>query len=155
MTDKERALLILERWVSDLASKDRTWKNVSANFEELFSTLSENNISYDTAHDLAKDAISHHLPSDAMIRYTYKASKKRSYMSEKEFGEDWVKDITNKGYAAFHDFYKMEGEAPEKQYGNISAAEYNRLRERALSFPVLDLAALKKQMNGEGQKDEN
>ena len=155
MTDNEKAQRIFERWSGELVSKNKGWNHIDSNFEELFEALSDAEITLEIAEEIKKDAIQHHLPSDSMIKYTYKTSPQHKFKSEKEYGEDWKKGIEGKANAIFYLFYKIEGETlpKEKKYGNMSKAEYLRLQQRADSFPTLDIAKLKAQLK-QGGSDE-
>jgi hypothetical protein len=152
MTDNERAEKLanqlFERWTGELVSRNKGWNFVEDNFVSLFEALSDAEIPFEIAENIKKEAIPRHMPSNGMIKKTYQESPQRKFKTEREYGDNWKQGIEGKANSAFYLFYKIEGdEGPkEKKYGNMSAAEYHRLQQRADSFPVLDLAKLREEI---------
>ena len=151
MSDTKLARAIFEKWNANLKDKDRSWKGVPSNFEEIFDELSTAGVPFDAAYELLPSTIAAHMPSAAVARNTYKAYKGKQAKTEKEFIEDWKKYISDCGHQAFYVFYKANPNSEsttseEKKYGNMSAKEYRLQRSHADSFPVLDTAALEKRL---------
>lgn len=152
MSDAKLGRVIFERWNANLKDKDRSWKGVPSNFEELFYELSNSGVPFDASYELVREAIAAHLPSTAIARNTYRAYKGKQLKTEKEFIEDWKKYISDCAHQAFFVFYKADSDSEaspeEKKYGNMSVKEYKLQRSYADSFPVLDTAALEKRLEG-------
>jgi hypothetical protein len=157
MSDTKRAKLILERWSSELANKDRTSTNVVGNFEELFHDMWSANIPFDEAHKLLNEAIASHLPSQSIAKLTYKGLKSQIDKTYSEFLEDWKKSISNKATQAFYSFYPVDGEniKKKKKFGNMSIQEYNKQRKHIESFPVLDTDELQKKIDEMLKEEDN
>lgn len=142
-----KAKRILEKWIADLKDKDRSRPAVSGNFDELFHTLFESDVNFETARELLDDAVKAHLPASGLARKIYKDIKrgKATDKTEKEFVDEWCKHIKDCGYQSFYSLYSEDEVAPEeKKYGNMSAREYRAQRKYATSFPKVDLVALRK-----------
>ena len=144
----KKARLILERWVSDLQTKDRSIHKVSDNFDELFHNLWTAKVSFDIAHQLVDEAVSAHNPTDYVARFTYKNLKAQlNGQSFTDFVANWKKNIKDRAYQSFYTFYPIDGDdQEEKKYGSMSAQEYSKQRKYANTFPELDIDALKKQI---------
>ena len=146
--------LIFDEWKANLREKDRSAPAVSGNFEELFSELKRNNISFDEAYTILPKAIKAHQPSPGLARNQYKLLKstpKVAGLSEKEWTDKWNQDIHDKGTAAFFDSYPRpkvdtDDDGEPKIYGQMSAKEYKAQRKYADSFPRLDTEALERAM---------
>jgi len=136
--------LILEKWIADLANKDRTIANVANNFDELFQQWYHAGISFEEAYDLVEIAIKAHLPSAHMARSTYKLLKSKGpiYKTESEFIADWNKSIKDTGMQLFYNYFHINGENPvqveKKSYCNMSIAEYIKQRNYADSYPTIN-----------------
>jgi len=139
MTDRQRARRIFDRWRSSLVDRDRSINKVSENFDELFYELFKNDVSYDIAEDLSKEAIAAHLPNLSMAKYIYKRQAVRDQPFE-EFFTGWKELIADKGKRSFYTMYPIPDEKQEEEtYGNMSKQEYVRQRRYAAQFPELDL----------------
>lgn len=146
----KRASQIMKRWSAELDSKDKTIEAVTSNFEDLFYELWKASISFDDAESLISEAISIHLPDSFIAKQTYKRIKHvLKGKTFNEFMDSWKKKISDKAYQAFYTHYPIEGEnqKEEKKYGNMSAQEYSKQRRYADAFPVLDVDALKRQVD--------
>jgi len=143
MINRKVVKLILEKWIADLANKDRTINNVANNFDELFSEWYHAGISFEDAYALVEVAIKAHLPSAHMARSTYRLLKSKGpvYKTEPEFIADWNKSIRDTGLQVFYNYFQIDGENPvqpeKKNYGNMSTAEYLKQRRYADSFPAI------------------
>ena len=143
MINRKAVKLILEKWIADLASKDRSRPNVAANFDELFSEWYHAGISFEDAYALVDTAIKAHLPSAHMARTTYRKLKGSPgfIKTESEFVADWNKSIKDTGLQVFYNYFQIDGENPvqqeKKSYGNMSTAEYLKQRRYADSFPTI------------------
>ena len=148
-SDDKRARLILERWVAELSTKDRSKNSLSNNFEELFYDMFKASIPFDTAHSLLKEAIGHHFPSASVAKYTFKNVQQKPGQTFGEFLDGWKKLITDEATQAFYSFYQVEGENQEieKKFGSMSAQEYSKQRKYAEAFPVIDTDALQKKID--------
>ena len=157
MKDDKRARLILERWVSELANKDRSKSSLSNNFEELFYDMFKAHVPFETAHDTLKDAISHHFPSHSVAKYTFKNARRDPNQTFAEFLDGWKKLITDEATQAFYSFYSVEGEntkKEEKKFGSMSAQEYMKQRRYADSFPTIDTDALQEKIDDMLKEDQ-
>ena len=160
-SESKKARLILEQWSTDLASKDRSMKSVTANFDELFHELWRASISFDIVHELINDAIAEHLPSSFVAKLTYKNIKQ--HLKDKTFNEflnDWKKSIKDKAYQSFYSFYSLE-DGPEEvkkkeaKYGSMSAMEYAKQRKYADSFPTIVTDELQRRLDEIDKMDEH
>lgn len=146
---EKKAKLIFERWSADLQSKDRSAPAVMSNFDELFESLYNDEVPFDTVYDMLPSIIKAHYPNDRVARRTFK-NRAQTYGSTtyKEFLDDWKKTISDKAHQSFYTFYKIEGEKnkEEKKYGSMSVQEYKRQRDYVERAPILNISELKKQM---------
>lgn len=161
MKDDKRARLILERWTSELASKDRSKNKLAENFEELYYDMFKANIPFEVAHDTIKQATAHHFPNQSTSKWTFKNAKRDPNQTFAEFLDGWKKLIADEATKAFYAYYSVEGEEAkkeEKKHGNMSAAEYSKQRKHAESFPIIDTDELERQrkeiMKEDGGSDE-
>lgn len=147
--------LIFEEWEANLKTKDRSAGAVSSNFEELFDALKAAGANFDEARALLPKATKAHQPAPALARNTYKNAKsspKVSGFSEKEFIDQWNKDIADKATGAFYSVFprpkaKNEDDDGEpKVYGSMSVKEYKAQRRHADAYPILDTEELEKKM---------
>lgn len=157
MKDDKRARLILDRWSSELSSKDRSRNSVMSNFEELFYDMWRANIPFDAAHSMLNEAVAKHFPSKSVAKFTFKRLKSHVDKDFREFLEDWKKSIHDKASQAFFSFYDVDGEnqKEEKKFGNMSAQEYGKQRKYADSFPVIDTDELQKKLDDMIAEEEN
>lgn len=147
---------ILEEWIANLKNKDRSASVVESNFEEFFEALKRANASFEEAHDLMPKAIKAHLPNPGIVRNVYKNLKhqgKISDLTEKEFTDNWNKDITDKGTNSLYSVFPRpkssieEDEDPEpKVYGSMSIKEYKSQRRHAEQYPILDTEELERKI---------
>lgn len=137
----------MKKWASELSSKDRTKTAVPENFGELMYEFWRASIPFDVVEEMLPEAIRAHLPSNVIAGITYKQLKPRLHgQSFQDFMDSWKKNISDKAYEAFYAQYPIEGvkEEEEKKFGNMSAQEYSKQRKYAESFPILDIAELKR-----------
>lgn len=147
MSDNKLAKLIFERWAADLKDKDKTFKNVSSNFDELFYELWKGSVPFEAAHDIVREAVAEHLPSQSVAKWTYKNARNNMGKTFQEYLDDWKKDIKSAAHQSFFSFYKLEDESEQKvlEHGNMSEKEYIAQRRYADAFPEVDIIAIKKQ----------
>lgn len=148
--------LIFEEWKADLKNKDRSALAVYGNFEDLFNRLRVAAATFDEAHKYLSDAIKAHQPPPALARNTYKmlkSSPKMSAFTEKEFIDQWNKDISDKATNAFYDAFprpktkdEEDDDGEPKVYGNMSIKEYKMQRKYADTFPILNTEELERKM---------
>ena len=147
--------LIVEEWEANLKQRDRSAAAIDGNFEEVFESLHAAGASFDEARALLPRVIKAHQPSTAVARNTYKCTKsspRGSYFTEKEFIDQWNKDIADKGTSAFYSIFPRPKKKDEdddgepKVYGNMSAREYRAQRRHADQFPILNTEELEKKM---------
>lgn len=147
--------LIFEEWKASLKDRNRSKDSVQGNFEALFEELKKANIDFNEAHALLSKAVKAHLPSIGLARNFYKTTKnspKGTVYSEKEFIEEWNKDIEAKGTNAFFEVYPRpkvkdaDDDGEPKVFGNMSAKEYRAQRKYADQFPVLNTEELERKM---------
>jgi hypothetical protein len=133
--------LIFEKWKADLVKKDRSHKNVEANFDELFSTLHRSKVPFDDAYLFLGKAVQQHYPSKDNVRYTYKRIRMTMpSKTESDFEKSWKEDIDAAAKRVFYSLYPIDGEAEkeEVQFGSMSPVEYRKQRQYADSFPRVD-----------------
>jgi len=144
MINKKAVKLILERWIADLATKDRSLSNVPANFEELFGDLYHAGVSFEDAYAIVDTAIKAHYPSASVSRNTFKRLKNQNlvFKTEKEFIDDWRKQIEDMGKQVFYNYFQIDGESDQPKekptYGSMSTAEYLKQRRYADSYPTIN-----------------
>jgi hypothetical protein len=148
MITKKIANLMLERWIAELRTKDRTTANVGNNFDEIFSALYNAGISFDDAYALVDKAVKAHYPSASTARKVYKLKKYEwSTMdkTEREFIDDWNNSIKDIGLQVFYNYFQIEGDEAvkkKKTYGSMSQGEYLKQRKYIDAIPVLDVNTL-------------
>jgi len=149
MINKKTAKLIMERWIAELHTKDRTAGNIANNFDELFSEWYHAGISFEDAYNLVEEALKAHYPSASIARRTFKLKKQEWHLdkSEKEFIDDWNKGIRDTGLQVFYNYFQIDGETPsqpqeKKTYGSMSTGEYLKQRKYMDSIPTLDVDSL-------------
>ena len=145
--------LIYEKWKASLREKDRSREFVSGNFDELFDAFNSAGATFEEAHAYLQQAIKVHLPSAGLARATWKMVKTNptnAEKTEKEFIDDWHKDIGDKATNSFYHVFPLPEEKDDykepKVYGSMSAKEYKLQRRHADSYPVLDLEALEQNL---------
>ena len=142
---RRQAKLLFEKWRAELADKDRTVKNLTDNFDDLFYEFDRHGISFEVAHEYLDLAIAAHLPNKKILKYTYNNTNKGFGQSIEEFHEGWKDkirtDATNVFYARFPIEAKKKKEEANLPSG-MSKDEYLRQRRYANSFPQLDLSKL-------------
>lgn len=149
--DKNKAIeILLDEWRSSLKSKDRSYKNVRPNFEELFERWYQIGATFDDLYEwwLPK-AIKAHQPSPGIARASYKKLKMvlpHMDKSEKEFIDDWNQSISDTAKQVFFEFFPPprldDDDDGPKIHGNMSLKEYLAQRRYAEQFPVLDTTEL-------------
>jgi hypothetical protein len=147
--DKNTLELVLKQWVADLKSKDRRKDNVKNNFDELFEKLKNAGATFDEAHELLPKAIKAHQPAPGLARTVYKKLKPHLDKTEKEYIEEWNKNIEDLGTQAFFEYFPIQNldeDSEPKVFGNMSAKEYKAQRRYAEQFPVLNTTELEKRM---------
>ena len=97
MNNKAAALIFAE-WKASLARRNRSRKSYDNNFDDLFSQLKNNGISFEEAYDLLPLAIKAHLPAPSLVKTKFSALRKlpsiaSTGMDEKEFAASWHKAI--------------------------------------------------------------
>lgn len=141
--------LILEEWIASLKDRDRKAPAVEGNFEDLFITLKKANATFEEAHSLLPKAIKAHQPGSGLIRNHYRNIKhKLGELTEKEFTDNWNKNVADAGTNALYGIFprpkeKDEDDDPEpKVFGSMSAKEYRLQRRHADQYPILDTEEL-------------
>lgn len=140
MSDQKTAKTVFEKWAAELRNKDRSWNNILTNFDELFYELWKHSVPFDIAHELIKDAVAKHLPSNHVAKNAFNNLRNKSGTFQ-EFVADWKKGIEDFAIQAFYNSYKAEDSASkteEKNYGGMSQQEYRKLIRYAESFPIID-----------------
>jgi hypothetical protein len=153
--DKSKVLdLILVEWIASLKSRDRSFKSVRPNFEDLFEKWRQQEASFDDLYEtLLPRAIKAHQPISSVIKASFASLKKNVKTfkkTEKEFTEEWLKSIEDVGTSTFFEFFpppfETKEESEPKVFGNMSAKEYRAQRKYADQFPVLDTTDLEKRL---------
>jgi len=145
MSDKRRAKQIYDRWKSGLINLDKSYNNISNNFDNLFFELYSASVVFDVAEDFIKDATAAHMPSLPIAKRTYSvmSSKTTKHATFNEFYKSWKDGITDKAKNSFYSFFSLEGdEEEEKKFGSMSKQEYTKQRKYAEQFPPLDINAI-------------
>jgi hypothetical protein len=133
--------LIFEKWKADLVKKDRTYKAVEGNFDDLFSALHRSKVSFDDAYSLLGKAVQQHYPSKENVKYTFKRIRMTMpSKTEADFEKSWKEDIDATAKRVFYSLYPIDGEEKkeEAQFGSMSPVEYRKQRQYADSFPRID-----------------
>jgi hypothetical protein len=157
--DSKKAQHILKKWSVELKEKDRTYSNISSNFDELFYELWRHSIPFQEVEKVIKDAVAAHMPNAVVAKMTFKKLKSSAKfpVDEQEFMKNWKKDINDKAYQSFYAIYDIDGESEQEdkpQFGSMSAREYRVQRKYANSFPLVDLKALE-QASMEAMKEDD
>jgi hypothetical protein len=163
--------LIYERWKASLRDKDRSKGFVDSNFDELFDALKGAGATFDEGHAILPSAIKAHQPSIGLAKNTWKLLKnstKNSDLTEKEFIDQWNKDIADRGTNSFYNAFSLPNEKDDdgepKVFGSMSAKEYKLQRKNASSYPILDTEELERRLLSDaynpaddilGDKDKN
>lgn len=156
MSNSRKAALIFNQWKAELVSKDRTFKNVLNNFDDLFYSLFTASVPFDEAHNLIKDAVSEHMFSKKNAEYAYGRVKRQVRKSFEDFTADWKKGIEDKANQAFFNWYQIEESAEvEKRIGGMTPQEYTKYRRYVNSFPQVDIKSLKEQSKAALNSDED
>jgi hypothetical protein len=143
--DEKKASLIFDKWKAELKEMDRSRANVDTNFDNLFTSLKQSKVSFDTAHAILPKALVAHYPNQSVIDNVYKRVK-ISGKPKQEFADEWKENIASSGKRIFYSVYPIDGveeEEGEKKYGSMSAREYRLQRKHADSFPQLDWTKIK------------
>lgn len=143
--------LILQKWIAELPSKDRSTKGgAPANFDELFSDLKSAGVSFDDAHALLPQAVKAHEPNSYIKKVTWEKVKKHFDGNQQQFILEWIETLRISATEAFFANYPLkindDDDGEPKVYGNMSEAEYKRQRKYADNFPRIDTTQLIKQM---------
>jgi hypothetical protein len=137
---------ILEQWIAHLrTNKDKSYKSVRSNFDELFGDFKSAGVSEKEAKEYNELAIKAHFPKIALARHLYysKPGIKGLHDSPDAFYKEWCDSIRSEAMASFFDYYPIIVEKKEKtNVGGMSRKEYNLQRAYAESFPVLDTTHL-------------
>lgn len=147
-----RSELLFQQWSANLATKDRSRNAVQINFEELFTALHAEGLTLEAAYEYLPKAIKAHSPSVSLIKNTYKKLKISGGMQtpEKEFQENWLKNISDKAHAVFFETFPVEVKTEELEgppiYGSMTAKEYKAQRSHANQYQVLDTEELERRM---------
>jgi hypothetical protein len=144
---------IYERWKAALRDKDRSSGSVGSNFDELFDALNAAGASFDEAHAMLPQAIKAHQPNAGLAKATWKMVKgnpKNADLSEREFIDQWNKDIADRATNSFYNVYPVPDEGDDdgepKVFGSMSAKEYKMQRKHADSYPILDTEELERRL---------
>ena len=145
--------LIYERWKASLKNKDRSRQYVESNFEELWNDFRKADATIEEARSYLADAIKVHLPAPALTKFTWRTARNNPLnrdKSEKEWVDDWNKDIADKATNSLYDTFPLpvddDVDPDPKVYGQMSAREYKLQRRQAESYPVLDVEALERKI---------
>jgi hypothetical protein len=145
--------LLFEQWKSSLVERDRRTPSVQGNFEELFDTLKSEGLILESAYEFLPKAIKAHSPAPTLVKTMFKklkTSPKFQYANEREFEEQWVKDIADRANVAFFNVFpvqtkKSNEEEEPAMFGSMTAKEYKLQRSHADSFPRLNIEDIKRQ----------
>ena len=153
--------VVLVQWIASLSGRDRSAKAYRPNFEDLFQQWKNINATFEDLYEppvgevkgisFLQRAIKAHQPASSLIRARFKYFKKTISdfdKSEKEFTDQWNKNIEDTATSIFFEFFPAlsDDQDPEpKVYGSMSASEYRAQRNYASQFPVLDTTELVKQ----------
>jgi hypothetical protein len=146
--------LLFEQWRSSLANRDRRTPAIQGNFEELFEILKNEGLSLENAFEYLPKALKAHSPSTSLVKNMYRKLKNNSsfkWSSEKEFEEQWIKDISDRANTAFFNVFPIETKKNDEEdkvviYGSMTAKEYKLQREYANEFPQMSTEQLEKQL---------
>lgn len=146
--------LLFEQWKASLAGRDRRTPAIQGNFEELFEILKNEGLELEGAYEYLPKAVKAHSPSQSLVKNMFKKLKSGpgfKWANEREFEEEWIKDITEKGSTAFFNIFPIKTKKTEEEempviYGSMTAKEYKMQREYADSFPVMDTTELEKNL---------
>lgn len=146
--------LLFEQWKASLADRDRRTPAIQGNFEEFFEILRNEGLVLESAYEYLPKAVKAHSPGPSLVKTMFKKLKLNpnfSWANEREFEEQWVKDITEKANTAFFNIFPVETKKIEEEdqpviYGSMTAKEYKMQREYADSIPRMDTAELEKKL---------
>ena len=152
MTENNTLDLIVEQWIASLRTKDRSHKGVRDNFEELFDALKVAEATSEEAHGILPRVVKAHLPPPAVVHNVYRRAKslsQGSFLTEKEYLEDWHNSIKDTATQVFFEFFPIgiaDDDKGPKVFGNVSEKEYRAQRRYADQFEVLDTTELEKRV---------
>jgi len=134
---------VFRKWKSDLADKDRTWNQLSSNFDELFYTLHVSQVDIDIAEPLIKEAAAAHMPPLSQAKRTWSTINNKAGRTFEEFVEGWRDSINTKAEQAFFVYYSVvKVKAEERKFGNMSPREYAMQRDHVSNFGEIDFVKL-------------
>lgn len=146
--------LLFEQWKASLVERDRRTPSIQGNFEELFDILKNEGIELEAAHDFLSKAVKAHSPSSLLVKNMYKKLKsgpKFQWGTEREFEEQWIKDIGDRANVAFFNVFPIQTkkthveEEEPPMFGSMTAKEYKLQRDHADAYPRLDIDEIKRQ----------
>ena len=146
--------LLFEQWKASLADRDRRTPAIQGNFEEFFDVLKNEGLVLESAYEYLPKAVKAHSPGPGLVKNMFKklkAGPNFQWANEREFEEQWVKDITEKANTAFFNVFPIETKKAEEEdapiiYGSMTAKEYKLQREYAETFPIMDTTELEKKL---------
>lgn len=146
--------LLFEQWKASLASRDRKTPSIQGNFEDLFQSLKDEGLVLESAFEYMSKAVKAHSPNTGLIKNVFKKIKKAGteYSSEKEFEEQWVKDIAERASIAFFNIFPVQTKKNEEEnepviYGSMTAKEYKAQRKHAEEYPRFSTEELERQLS--------
>lgn len=146
--------LLFEQWKASLIDRDKRTPAIQGNFEEFFDILKSEGLVLESAYEYLPKAVKAHSPGPSLVRTMFKklkTSPKFQWANEREFEEQWIKDITEKANTAFFSIFPIETKKIEEDspviYGSMTAKEYKLQREYAETFPILDTSELEKRLH--------
>ncbi len=145
--------LIYERWRASIRDKKGS-EHINSNFDSLFDELNAAGASFDDAHAILPQAIKAHLPPVAVAKNYWKShaknDPKNTGLTEKDFIDQWNKDIADRATNSFYNVFPVPTEQDDdgepKVFGSMSAKEYKMQRRHADSYPILDTEELERRM---------
>ena len=126
----------------------------------MFYALKQIGVDFDLAKEIRDQAIEAHLPNRQTIKTNYRKWKNK-YDSLEDFEKSWARMISDAAINVFYIWFNAETEEHKQTLkeelfsvnekgetvapNGMSKEEYNRMRRYAESFPLVDVAALRRQ----------
>ena len=163
MSTKTDGELILEEWISSLrTTRDKTYRSVRANFDDLNEAWKNAGVDSKVANAMLDLAIKAHYPKIALAKNLYfkNAWTKKAFDSYQDYYKDWCDNIKAQAMASYFDFYpinmsKEDDDGQPKVYGSMSKKEYSLQRKYADSFPSVDYYEIEKRIQERKRLQEN
>lgn len=109
MTDKNKAKLILERWLIGIKREDRRHDKMPSLFDSLASQLFLAGIDFDVSYSCMKEASKSLYPAAETVRHVYSKSIAKKGLSINDFAKKWHESLDKASLEAFYEYYKIDG----------------------------------------------